>query len=134
MYILYNRQKYACKCIPSETMRYSGLPDDFPAPVVGDIVLCADDGFVLKKDNTADYLRQVFKNGILILTNVPEFSSQPEPTDTEPTAEERITSLEEALAFTDEAVIELYEAQQEQEQINDAQDEALIEIYELTEV
>ena len=51
-----------------------------------------------------------------------------------PTTEERVETLEEALAQTDETAIELYEAQAEQEAINAAQDEALIEIYELMEV
>ena len=69
MYILYNGEKYACKCKPSETMRYGGLPEDFPVPVSGKIVLCADDGFVLRTDVVEDYLRQSFANRILTLTN-----------------------------------------------------------------
>lgn len=50
-----------------------------------------------------------------------------------PTDKERITALEEALEQTDEAAIALYEAHAEQEAINAAQDEALIEIYEMME-
>lgn len=50
-----------------------------------------------------------------------------------PTDKERISALEEALAQTDETAIALYEAQAEQEAINEAQDEALIEIYEMME-
>lgn len=53
--------------------------------------------------------------------------------ETEPTTEERLTALEDALAQTDETAIALYEAQAEQEAINAAQDEALIEIYEMME-
>lgn len=49
----------------------------------------------------------------------------------EPTDGERIAALEEALAQTDEAAIELFEANEEQQEINAAQDEALIEIYEM---
>ena len=41
--------------------------------------------------------------------------------------------LAENLASADETAIELYEAQAEQEAINAAQDEALIEIYEMME-
>lgn len=41
--------------------------------------------------------------------------------------------LAENLAEADETAIELYEAQAEQEAINAAQDEALIEIYEMME-
>lgn len=55
---------------------------------------------------------------------------EPEPT---PTTEERLTSLEEALEQTDETAIELYESMAAQEEINNAQDDALIEIYELLE-
>lgn len=59
---------------------------------------------------------------------------EPEPQPTVPTTEERLDSLEAALAQTDETAIELYEANEEQQTINAAQDEALIEIYEMLEV
>ena len=72
MYILYNNTKYPCKCRPASTMKYSGLPEDFPTPVSGEIVLCADDDFVLRIDKVEDYLRQTFVNGVLTLTNIPE--------------------------------------------------------------
>lgn len=134
MYITYNSINYPCKCRPSSTMRYRGLPDDFPAPVDGEIVLCADDGFVLRTDISNDYLRQTFKDGVLTLTNVPEPEPvEPEPEIIEPTIEERVTELETQLAETDEAAISLYEAQLAQEQVNAEQDEAIIEIYELME-
>ena len=44
---------------------------------------------------------------------------------------DRILSLEEALVITDETAIELYEAWVAQEEINSAQDDAIIELYEL---
>ena len=72
MYITYNGTNYPCKCRPSATMVYRGLPDDFPAPVSGEIVLCADDGFVLRTVKAEDYLRQTFEGGVLTLTNSPE--------------------------------------------------------------
>ena len=72
MYIIYNNSKYPCTCKPSKTMVYRGLSDNFPTPVEGEIALCADDGFVMRTDNTADYLRQTFENGVLMLTNTPE--------------------------------------------------------------
>ena len=72
MYITYNGTNYPCKCRPSSTMVYRGLPDDFPAPVSGEIVLCADDGFVLRTVKAEDYLRQTFEGGVLTLTNSPE--------------------------------------------------------------
>lgn len=72
-------------------------------------------------------------NGVMTVTaweagEIPE--TPPEPTP-EPTIEERITDLEEALAQTDETAIALFEAQEEQNEINAAQDDALIELYEL---
>ena len=84
MYIIYHSIKYPCICHPSKTMVYKGLPEDFPAPVDGEIVLCDDDGFVMRTDNTADYLRQTFEGGVLTLTNVPESEeplalAEPEP-------------------------------------------------------
>ena len=84
MYLTYKGTDYPCKCRPGATMVYRGLPDDFPAPIDGEVVLCADDGFVLRADNSADYLRQTFAGGVLTLTNVPEPEPEPEP-DPEPT-------------------------------------------------
>lgn len=80
----------------------------------------------LPEGNIADYL---YRDGQYIYAPLPE----PEPEPVEPTAEERITALEEALAQTDETAIALYEAQAEQEAINAAQDDALIELYEMME-
>ena len=106
MYILYNDTKYPCKCRPASTMRYSGLPDDFPTPVSGEIILCADDDFVLRTDIVEDYLRQTFENGVLTLTNTPEPEPEPEPEpiDPQPTIEERVTTLEESNAEMSEAL------------------------------
>lgn len=97
MYIIYNNIKYPCKCRPSDTMVYRGLPEDFPAPVSGEIVLCADDGFTLRKDNTADYLRQTFEDGTLVLTNEPE----PEPVEEETEEERPPTAFEQLRADVD---------------------------------
>ena len=44
---------------------------------------------------------------------------------------ESTVALEDALAMTDETAIELYEAMMAQEEINTAQDDALIELYEM---
>ena len=84
MYIKYNGVNYPCKCRPSATMVYRGLPDDFPAPVSGKIVLCANDGFVMRTDKVDDYLRQTFEGGVLALTNEP-IPEPVEPVETEPT-------------------------------------------------
>lgn len=72
MYIKYNGVNYPCKCAPSSTMIYRGLPDDFPSTISGEISLCSDDGFVMRTDNVEDYLRYTFINGVLTLTNTPE--------------------------------------------------------------
>lgn len=97
MYLNYNGTDYPCKCRPGATMVYRGLPEDFPAPVAGVIVLCADDGFILRTDNSADYLRQTFADGVLTLTNVPEPELEPdipeEPEDDSLSA--RVAALEE---------------------------------------
>ena len=56
---------------------------------------------------------------------------EPEPVVPEPTTEERVTALEEQLAMTDETAIYLFEAQAAQEEVNNAQDEALIALFEM---
>ena len=96
MYIKYNETNYPCNCnINSNTVQYIGLPEDFPAPVSGDIVLCANDGFELRTDAVENYLRQIFDNGVLTLTNLPE-PVEPEPidpVDDEPTTAEILDAL-----------------------------------------
>lgn len=83
VYIRYNSKNYPCVCHLGKTMIYSGLQEDFPAPVSGEIELCADDGFVLRTDTVSDYLRQTFSNGVLVLTNTPEPTPEPNPTPKE---------------------------------------------------
>ena len=63
-------------------------------------------------------------NGNIIVEDIPD-------PQTEPTPEERITALEEQMALADETAITLFEGQLEQEEINTAQDDALIELYEM---
>lgn len=96
MYIVYKETKYQCDCgINLNTIKYTDLPEDFPAPVSGDIVLCDNDGFVMRTDMVEDYLRQTFENGVLTLTNLPEpVEPEPiEPTDKEPTTAEILDTL-----------------------------------------
>lgn len=94
MFLAYKGNKYPCKCRPGATMVYRGLQDDFPAPIDSPVDLCRDDGFVLRTDNPADYLRQTFSGGVLTLTNTPEPEpvEEPEP-DNEPTAAELLDIL-----------------------------------------
>lgn len=96
MYIKYNETNYQCGCsINRDTIRYVGLPEDFPASVSGEIVLCDNDGFVMRADKVEDYLRQTFEEGVLTLTNLPEpvIPEPIEPTEKEPTTEEILNAL-----------------------------------------
>lgn len=104
MYIVYKNTKYPCKCRPSETMRYSELPDDFPVPVEGEIALYADDDFLLRIDNTSDYLRQAFENGVLTLTNEPEPEPAPEPELTPAELREQAYNTERIITWENEAI------------------------------
>ena len=101
MYIIYNENKYPCKCSPSSTMVYSGLPDNFPSPVEGIITLCANDGFVMRTDVVEDYLRQTFENGVLTLTNEPEPEPYEPPEEPEKPTGDYVTWDELATAYTE---------------------------------
>lgn len=124
MYIKYNNGQYPCVCRPSKnTIIYRGLPENFSAPVEGEITLCANNGFIMRVDKVENYLRQTFKNGVLTLTNLPEVKIVI-PEVTTPTLAERVASLEielaeaktanaileEQLTNTQLALCELYEA------------------------
>ena len=100
MYIAYNGVNYPCQCRPSSTMIYRGLPDDFPAPVSGEIVLCADDGFVLRTDKVEDYLRQTFEGGVLTLTNAPA------PVPVEPVAPVLTPAEQREQAYNTQPIVE----------------------------
>ena len=63
-------------------------------------------------------------NGEVTVEEIPDI-------ETEPTAEQRVSDIEEQLIQADETAIALYEAQEAQEVINAQQDEALMEIYEM---
>lgn len=96
MYIKYNGKKYDCGCNPRwGNMVYTGLPEDFPAPVNDVIELYSDDGFLMREDDPADYLRQTFENGTLTLTDTPEPEPEEpiEPEETEPTEEDDTASM-----------------------------------------
>lgn len=94
MYIEYNGNKYPCKAdvVTDVSAKYWNLPEDFPAPVEGEVILCADDDFELRRDNSADYLRQTFEGGVLTLTNAPE-PVPAEPSEPEPTADDVLNAL-----------------------------------------
>ena len=102
MYITYKNTNYPCRCRPSSIMVYGGLPDNFPAPVEDEVILCADDGFVLRTDNPADYLRQMFEDGVLTLTNVPEPEpvEPPEPESVELEIPTQLNKIESQVVYT----------------------------------
>jgi hypothetical protein len=54
----------------------------------------------MRTDNPADYLWQTFENGVLTLTNEPEPvvpEEHTEPVEPQPTLNDRVSALEEAL-------------------------------------
>lgn len=107
MYISYKSTEYPCGARVGATMAYTGLPEDFPAPVEDVIILYRDDGFELRRDDPGDYARQTFEGGTLTLTNEPEPTPSPEPEPKpEPsgTLEERVTEVEEDVAALTAAV------------------------------
>lgn len=70
-------------------------------------------------------------------TEVVSFTALPIPEISDkvpiPSTDERVAELEKQLLLADETAVELYETQIVQEEINMAQDEALVEIYEIIE-
>ncbi len=93
MYIECGGKQYPCGCRIGVDMVYTGLPEEFPAPVDGPVKLCRDDGFVLREDDPAGYLRQTFAGGVLTLTNMPEPAAEaPEevPAEQPPSEMERL--------------------------------------------
>lgn len=86
MYIKYNGEIYPCSCAAnSNYVRYIGLPDNFPVPVNGKITVYANDGFLMREDVAEDYLRQVWEDNVLTLTNEPEPTPEPVPEEPEET-------------------------------------------------
>ena len=88
-------------------------------------IQCSDDSDF--ESNYAIALKEAY-NGEVTVEEVPD--PPHEPTQEQ---EQRITALEEQMALADETAIELFEAQMAQEEINLAQDDALIELYEMME-
>lgn len=98
MYIIYKSLKYPCGFRQNRhAVYYTNLPDTFPAPIDGEVKLHADDGFYMRTDNVANFLRQTWENNTLTLTNQPEPEPVPvepsEPGEHEPTADEVLNAL-----------------------------------------
>lgn len=52
--------------------------------IIGIIGVYANNGFLLREDNVADYERQIIRDGEITLTNLPEPEPEPEPPEPEP--------------------------------------------------
>ena len=78
MYIEIGGQKFPCGGASfGASLIWRGI-EGLELPIAGMISTCRDDGFVMREDDTGDWLRQEYGNGTLTLTN------EPEPVPTEP--------------------------------------------------
>ena len=84
MYITINGTEYAnvsCYFNPMEIV-YTGDSLRDVESISGIIGVYANNGFLLREDNVADYERQIIRDGEITLTNLPE--PEPEPPEPEP--------------------------------------------------
>lgn len=99
---------------------YAVVPDNMVLDIMATQGFCSIE---LTEDGT-----EVASFTALDIPTIPEAEAK-----TEPTADERIAELEEQLLISDELSVDLYESLLTQEAINTAQDDALVEIYEILE-
>ena len=80
MYIKIGEAQYPCgkPAFSSTTLRWPNV-EGLATPVSGLIETCRNDGFVMREDNTQDWLRQTYQNNVFTLTNLPEPEPAPEP-------------------------------------------------------
>ena len=106
MYLTIDTTRYAVLSASLDgDIRYT--VDKPPSAVSGTVTLCADDGMVIRTDNTADYLHPRVKDGVIILSNTPE----PEPVPVTPpepvTPPDPIGDLNEVVAELTDRVVNL---------------------------
>ena len=104
MYITYNGNKYTCTRLRKAAtgVVYKGLPEDFPAPIEGEMTLYTDKDFRLRTEKAENWLRQEFNGGVLVFTNQPEPEPVPEPEPDEPSEDDApVTWAELAAAYTE---------------------------------
>lgn len=103
MYITINGTDYPCTCNPRRIWPIHFI-NAIPETVSGVISLHADDGFELRRDDCADYLRVIFnpEAKTLILTNEPEPEPEPIPEPVPTTPPTTIEDIEAALCEIDE--------------------------------
>ena len=84
MYLEINEKKYQCSNASfGRSLIWYGV-EDLNVPVEDTIITCRDDGFVMREDDPKDWLRQVYENDTLILTNDPVPPEPPDPPDPPP--------------------------------------------------
>ena len=105
MYLTIDTTRYAVLSVSLEgDIRYT--VDKPPSTVSGTVTLCADDGMVIRTDNTADYLHPRVTAGVIILSNTPEPEpvTPPEPAPPQP---DPIEDLNEVIAELTDRVVNL---------------------------
>lgn len=91
MKIIHNGNEYGCfdfQC--SASTAFLHFVEKPAEEISGELVLCADNGFVLQTINTVDFLRSYWTNNIFVLTNIPE-PEYVEPDPDEPVEPEEPT-------------------------------------------
>jgi hypothetical protein len=80
------------RIVKGKTIKYLSVT---PAveEIAGKIQMFRDDGFLLSEDNADDYARKTYVGTLLTISNDPE----PAPVTPQPTVEQRVTALENAI-------------------------------------
>jgi hypothetical protein len=80
------------RIVKGKTIKYLSVT---PAveEIAGKIRMFRDDGFLLSEDNADDYARKTYVGTLLQISNDPE----PVPVTPQPTVEQRVTALENAI-------------------------------------
>ena len=93
MYIEIDGKQYPCgKPTFGESLTWPNV-GGLETPLTKTIITCADDGFIMRKDDPSKWERQVYENDTLTLTNQPEPEpyepgEEPEPPEPEPTIQD----------------------------------------------
>lgn len=94
MYLTINDARHSVtkRIVKGKTIKYLSVS---PAveDISGTIRMFRDDGFLLSEDNADDYARKTYVGTLLQISNDPE----PMPVTPQPTVEQRVTALENAI-------------------------------------
>ena len=94
MYLMINDARHSVfkRIVKGKTIKYLSVT---PAveEIAGKIRMFRDDGFLLSEDNADDYARKSYVGTLLQISNDPE----PVPVTPQPTVEQRVTALENAI-------------------------------------